>query len=90
MAMEFFKNYIFKDSKRISNRKLKSKLVPNQIIKSVCCVLINFSLKNSYRIKIRIEYLTSAIVFIKKKLILSLPTALKDSALPWHRQHALE
>ena len=51
MATEFFKNYIFKDSEQISDRKLKSKLVPNQIIKPFSCVFINFCLNNSYRIK---------------------------------------
>ena len=59
MATEFFNNCIFKGSERISDSKLKSKLVPNQIIKPLLCVFINFSLKNSYRIKIRIASMTS-------------------------------
>ena len=69
MATEVFKNFIFKDSEWISDSKLKSKLLLNQIIKPFYCVLINFSLNNSYRIKIRNECMTSAIVFIKGQLI---------------------
>ena len=76
MVTEFFKNCIFKDSERISDIKLQSKLVQSQIIKPFYCVLNNSSLKNSYRNKIQIKCMTSAIILITKKLILSLPNCI--------------
>ena len=90
MAMEFFKNYIFKDSERISDCKLKSKLVPNQIIEPLLCVFINFSLKNSYRIKIRIASMTSGYCLYYKETYFELtPLHWETLLCLGTRKHAL-